>query len=932
MIWIFISALLVHVTSAEAAISPPAEVIDRDYRVLRPGCGVVFSLRSQILLQGHHVHDLLLVTGIPMMSEDHPLALDPLGPFNLSRARRAEEHDLQALYTKLQDLYAVLNEEVSHLKETMGHLLANPVDSQQAIRTPRYSLFKPLGQLSRFLFGTATVDDISKLNRNIHQLGGLITDKFTAFAKFRNISAHFVNATNAKINIFEKAITANTQSLKQLQTGLAGWRRWALNFKSTTTTQIRQTGLLSRYLSYMIGKAANNILFLQEWRAIQQDFLNGLEQLRNGKLSHLLISPGTIKRALQDIKDLLATNNLPYSVVYSDVGFYYDSLITSYSYTRTHVYIHISVPVANIPAQYALYDISVMPVPLQTNGNSSGTGYTVIQNMPHVLALNERDGCFMELSETQLAKCSGRHTLTCNEVFPRRLLDSQSCASALLFNDIHMITSLCSFNIFPQRSVPTQFLQVNTSSFLVSTEHKSYQLSCMDQSVRTVSGCSFCVLRVPCRCTLHVGPYALAASSSACNDSKPLVVKEHTINYAVLAHFGLPKLHFTPTSLSKVPVVLSLPNISIHTTLNFAETQMEKANGIDLAKFAKQFDNVAIPTKPSLNGLGRVGSSSIFGDFHISTSFLSLSSILIMFNTVVNIYLLCKVHSMGLMVYGAHAAAAGVAHLASPNPLLVVSHPPTTTSTPAHADITCNAQNNLHDVLMFAAIVGCIVAVLQICYTCVKICHSLPCIADKYRRITGPEQLLGNVKLYLKIWSPIGGVKLYLMSLPHEPNVLTFTVAPKVQMVTPRQSLIFSAINIYWDGPLQIQCNGFNTQLHLPTHIPVPLALRRTAYKISTFPKRDHIDFILIVHYHDRPHGFEVPIRSPYKSHAGNQSPAQHPTPPPHPHVVPNVASPSIRQLSTPAAADDETSDITPLQQSLTDYMPPSWSPRYSPC
>ena len=141
-----------------------------------------------------------------------------------------------------------------------------------------------------------------------------------------------------------------------------------------------------------------------------------------------------------------------------------------------------------------------------------------------------------------------------------------------------------------------------------------------------------------------------------------------------------------------------------------------------------------------------------------------------------------------------------------------------------------------YDVFMFTVIVGCIVAVLQICYTCVKICHSLPCIADKYRRITGLEQLLGNVKLYLKIWSPIGNVKLSLMSLPHEPSVLTFTVAPKVQMVTPRQSLIFSAINIYWDGPLQIQCNGFNIQLYIPTHIPVPLALRRTAYKIICPP------------------------------------------------------------------------------------------------
>ena len=58
----FISALLVHVTSAGAAISPPAEGINKDYRVLRPGCGVVFSLQSQILLQGHQVHDLLQVT------------------------------------------------------------------------------------------------------------------------------------------------------------------------------------------------------------------------------------------------------------------------------------------------------------------------------------------------------------------------------------------------------------------------------------------------------------------------------------------------------------------------------------------------------------------------------------------------------------------------------------------------------------------------------------------------------------------------------------------------------------------------------------------------------------------------------------------------------------------------------------------------------
>ncbi len=166
---------------------------------------------------------------------------------------------------------------------------------------------------------------------------------------------------------------------------------------------------------------------------------------------------------------------------------------------------------------FQVYYAYLIPMPL----NQTSDHATKLAHVSKYLAIDTNSGYFIEMSEADTETCSKGHRWHCPHLLPQRSVAEATCLSALFLEQSKLINKLCEYSIVPNGVQPS-IREINDGEILVS-KIPTLTMACTTEAqtdMKTVQGCTQCVLPVPCHCAVTAGPYFIPARFSNCDPAE----------------------------------------------------------------------------------------------------------------------------------------------------------------------------------------------------------------------------------------------------------------------------------------------------------------------------------------------------------------------------------------------------------------------------
>jgi len=381
-----------------------------------------------------------------------------------------------------------------------------------SVRSKR-ALLGFVGSFAKTLFGTATTQDVNILAAHINSLTKTEIKAANIFARQAKHLSSFMSLEDTRFNNAMKGIKANHYAIHFASATLAQ------TVRSLKASVISLTALLIDQIQHA------SVVSLQ----IEQLQL-GILGLANGKLSPLLIPPKIIKQTIHHLSQVLSSEYQSFTIVQQDPAFYYAQGKFIYARTKTNFYISIKFPLSALPKPLVLYEIISLPVPI----NETSLHSTQLLDLPSYFAISDDNQHYTTLDVAQLSQCSGDEILYCTYRLALKPITVPSCELALFQNRSSEIKDLCNFRYVTQPK-PSDLIEVDQSSVLVY-RIPLLSLTC-PTSQRMIQGCTFCIIHIPCYCTLSTQELFYPAPFSSCNNRSTHLTRLHPVNLALLQHF-----------------------------------------------------------------------------------------------------------------------------------------------------------------------------------------------------------------------------------------------------------------------------------------------------------------------------------------------------------------------------------------------------------
>ena len=391
------------------------------------------------------------------------------------------------------------------------HRLVPKAQIQKSRRTRSFLPF--IGQVSKTLFGTATEDDFNVLAKHINVLSKKTWKLELALSQHGSHFSSFIQTANKRMDNLIKGIEDNEMAIKYVQTQI---QTVASNIQDTFT---QMQNLLISQLEH--SNHLNHEL---------EEFKLGIIDLVKGKLSPLLVKPESLQATLHDIQKLLQKKYPGFGLAYENIQDIYSS--GNFLFTRNHsnIYITIKLPLTFPPKPFQLYKLTAVPVPV----NESSMHATTLLDLPTYLLMSNDNEFYTSLTELEISMCYGKHQMYCPFNVALRPVTSHSCELGLFSNNKHMVHTFCNFR-FLENNLQPKIVELNPTTILV---HKTPLLSLeCGQSHKMVTGCDFCLMQIPCMCSVTTTHFYLKPRLISCPNQSRNITKLHPINLALLQEF-----------------------------------------------------------------------------------------------------------------------------------------------------------------------------------------------------------------------------------------------------------------------------------------------------------------------------------------------------------------------------------------------------------
>ena len=447
-------------------------------------------------------------------------------------------------------LVGQLLSQINSLRTETALLLSNTIDTIhrlvphttiQKSRSSR-SLLPFLGQFSKTLFGTATMDDINTLAKHINVLTERSHELGEALAQHGDHFSSYINTANKRMDNLMKGIENNEMEIKYVQTQI-----------QTVASSIQTTFTHMNDLLITQLKHSNHLNHELE------EFKLGVIDLAEGKLSPLLIEPKTLKSAIHDIRKLLKRNYPGFDLASNNIQDVYSAGNFLFARNHSNIYVTVKLPLTYRPKPLVLHKITSVPVPI----NETSSHSTTLLNLPTYFLMSDDNEYYASMSDSDVSKCFGKGQLYCPFNLALRPATSHSCELGLFMNNKQMVHSFCNFR-FMENFIQPKILELNPTTILI------YKVSLLSlecgQNQKMVTGCDFCLMQVPCMCSVTTTQFYLKPRLTACQNETRNITKLHPINLALLQEFfdsSLTQHIYADTTFQK-PLNISTPDFKIY--------------------------------------------------------------------------------------------------------------------------------------------------------------------------------------------------------------------------------------------------------------------------------------------------------------------------------------------------------------------------------
>ena len=164
-----------------------------------------------------------------------------------------------------------------------------------------------------------------------------------------------------------------------------------------------------------------------------------------------------------------------------------------------------------------VFHIRSFPIPI----NSTAKHATYIQNLPSYMAISHSRAYYINFDHAFWRTCYQIHPIFCPTQHALTPISTSSCISALFLQQKSLILQHCNFKISPHIVTP-HIEKFDDRQFLMRSV-PSFQLHCLT-SVRTVTGCLFCLIQIPCLCSIQTLPLSLPQLLHTCHNYTQLPI------------------------------------------------------------------------------------------------------------------------------------------------------------------------------------------------------------------------------------------------------------------------------------------------------------------------------------------------------------------------------------------------------------------------
>ncbi|KAH3738574.1 hypothetical protein DPMN_045212 [Dreissena polymorpha] len=262
----------------------------------------------------------------------------------------------------------------------------------------------------------------------------------------------------------------------------------------------------------------------------------GLYHLAAGNLPYHLIKPVDIARVIDQLEDTLKKAGSPLRILQRDPTWYYGSAtFLTHIVGDRDIWVTLKVPVG-MKTDMDLYRVLVFGVPFENHT-------VLIKDLPaHFMAdsstaYRTEEVVFQAIDTEDIAQCTGKHHRVCDLVLNAQLVStSTACIAAVWMDDQRKVESNCLRVIVPESRRPIARPLANGRVLFVDV--KDFTKTCHGKPTTLESGCTFCMVRLPCNCMIST-PFAaniVAPSRRTCQNNKDGndISKIHLTNLHVL--------------------------------------------------------------------------------------------------------------------------------------------------------------------------------------------------------------------------------------------------------------------------------------------------------------------------------------------------------------------------------------------------------------
>ncbi|XP_014678289.1 PREDICTED: uncharacterized protein LOC106818086, partial [Priapulus caudatus] len=372
------------------------------------------------------------------------------------QAKRASVQIADSAYRMFQVQLGWFTERMNALERKMDNLHA-----LHHTRRTR-SIFSGIGKLSKFLFGTATDDDVQQLQQNI-----------AAMQISQTQTHHIIDQALTVINYTKIHTQMNTQILRDV---IRDTKKVATAVE-TVTRQVYEWRTAAAHESMMISRLQVALTGLQLAFAHARDQIDAIQRYVNilltGRLPPTLVPPTQLSEILAAIQESLPdTVTLPYPYS-TQLLRYYDMITAVVVPTPDALHVLAFISLSYRDMDFRIYEIITPPVFLP-NSTSTKTGLT-----SQTAAYYETDNRYIGISldrsvyiypdALRLQSCLRQHRVICDvysPIFPATAINS--CAIALYQNDVNQIQTLCHKRVVFYRKPDPQARYIANGKWLIS--------------------------------------------------------------------------------------------------------------------------------------------------------------------------------------------------------------------------------------------------------------------------------------------------------------------------------------------------------------------------------------------------------------------------------------------------------------------------------